>query len=86
MQRHRLGVMLTTMSREDHSTLCDMAVRTDEGMVLDARNAVLDHVRQDQLNAARRTTHCSHSDQHSFAERAPVCSVNTLRWSLGRNP
>jgi hypothetical protein len=62
MDGHRLGVILTTMSHEDHSMLCDMAFRTNEGMVLEARDSVPDHGRQYHLSAARHTTHRSHSE------------------------
>jgi hypothetical protein len=47
MDGQRLGVILTTMSQEDYSTLCDMAC-----MVLEARvshRVVLGHVHQDHL-------------------------------------
>jgi ATP/maltotriose-dependent transcriptional regulator MalT len=61
------------MSHKHYATLFDMAVRTNEAMVLDARNGVLDHARQAQLSAARRTTHRSHSNQQSRAH--PVIGI-----------
>jgi hypothetical protein len=75
MDGHRLGVILTTMSHEDYSTLCDMAFRTNEGMVLEATDShrvILGHVQQDHLSAARRTTHRSHTDSQSTTERPPA--------------
>src|ERR1700730_13196766 len=59
-----LGVLLTPMSREDHSTQCDMASRATKGVVLKATNShrvLRDHVRKDQLSVTRCTVHPSHS-------------------------
>jgi hypothetical protein len=55
-----LGFIHTAMSHENHAMLCDVACRTNEAVVLEATDAhrvVRDHVRQDQLSAARCTTH-----------------------------
>src|SRR6516225_4443473 len=52
--------MLTAMSHKKHAMLCDVACRTNEAVVLEPTGAgcvVRDHVRQDQLSAARCTTH-----------------------------
>jgi hypothetical protein len=74
MYGHRLAVILTTMSREDYPTLCGMACRANESMVLDAWDSVPDDGGQDhQLGAARFTAHRS----NACAERPPVVeSIN----------
>jgi hypothetical protein len=62
MHGHRLAIILTTVPRENHLTLCGMACRANESMVLDAWDSVPDHVGQDhQLGAARFTMHRSHA-------------------------
>jgi hypothetical protein len=51
-----LGVLLTPMSREDHSTQCDMASRANKRMVLkarDTRHVLRGHLR---LKSAQRHT------------------------------
>ena len=59
----RRALIHTTTSHEHHATLHDMALRTNERMVLDARGSVSLNVRQDhQLGTARSTTHRLHSD------------------------
>ena len=68
MHRHVLGVGLATVSRENNPQLRDVALGANEGMVLEARNGIRDDFHQDQLSAARRTTHRSDSDQRSLAE------------------
>jgi hypothetical protein len=55
-----------------------LAVRTNEGMVLDARDSVSDHVRQDQLSTALRTTHRSHTVEQSRSTH-PLLAVYR-RW------
>jgi hypothetical protein len=55
MYESRRGIILTTMSRENYSTLGDMAFRTNEAMVFEARNSVSRHVHQNQLNACLTT-------------------------------
>ena len=67
MHGHSLTLILTTVSREDYPVRCDMACRTNEGVALEAADhrIVRDHVSEDQLSAARRTTHRSHNDQRS---------------------
>ena len=51
-----------TISHEHYATLCATAVRANQGMVLDTRDSVSDHIRSDQLSATRRTTHRPHAD------------------------
>jgi hypothetical protein len=48
------------MSRENYSTLDNMAFRANKAMVLEARDGVSHHVHQNQLNAACLTTHPLH--------------------------
>ena len=62
MYGHRLAVILTTLSREHYPTLCGMACRANESMVLGTWDSVPDYVGQDhQLGAARFTSHRSHA-------------------------
>jgi hypothetical protein len=61
MYGHRLAVILAAMTREHYPTLCGMACRANESMVLGAWDSVPDHVGQDhQLGTARPTMHRSH--------------------------
>jgi hypothetical protein len=55
------------MSREDHSMRREMACRTNVGVVLETTDhrMVRDHVREDHLSAARRSTHRSHTYRSS---------------------
>ena len=57
----RPGVILTTMSHEEHAMLCDTTWQANECVVFDtqAHRDVRDHLRQDQLSATRRTMHHS---------------------------
>ena len=63
MDGHRLAVILTTMSRENHSVRRDVTCRTNECMALKAPDHCLvrDYIREDQLSTARRTTHRLHA-------------------------
>jgi hypothetical protein len=72
MQGHRRAIILTAMPRENYPTLRDMALQTSETMVLEARDSATHHVHQNQLGAARRTTHRPYSDQQSSIERLSV--------------
>jgi hypothetical protein len=51
MYGHRLAVILTTLSREHYPTLCGMACRANESMVLDAWDSVPD------INSAPHALH-----------------------------
>ena len=60
MDGNRLAVVLTAMPHEEHAMLGDMTCRTDESVMLEAadtRRGVRDHLGQEQIGAARRTTH-----------------------------
>ena len=60
MDGYGLAVVFTAMPHEEHAMLGDLICRTDEGVVLEAADClrgVRDHLRQDQIGAARRTTH-----------------------------
>jgi hypothetical protein len=61
MDGHGLAVVFAAMPHEEHAMLGDVTCGTDESVVLEAADTlpgVRDHLRQDQLGAARRTTHC----------------------------
>ena len=60
MDGHELAVVLTAMPHEEHALLGDVTCRTDESVMLEAadtRRGVRDHLGQEQIGAARRTTH-----------------------------
>jgi hypothetical protein len=66
---HGRTVSLTTIFDEHDPTLCDMASRADERMVLDTTHSdrvVRDHATQDQLGATGTTTHYSCSLMVAF--------------------
>jgi hypothetical protein len=67
------------MSRENYSTLGDMAFRTNEAMVFEARNSVSRHVHQNQLNAACLTTQRLHFHSNPIWYRP-------LSWELDYDP
>ena len=63
MDGHGLAVILTTVSREDYSMRCGMACQANKHMTLETAHPrrVRDHVREDHLSPARRTTHRPHA-------------------------
>jgi hypothetical protein len=70
LRGHRRAISLTTIFDEHYPTLCNMASRADERMVLDTTYShcmVRDHLRQDQLSATGNTTHYSHPKPHAEA-------------------
>src|SRR5262249_29476573 len=69
MYGQRPATILAAMSRENHSTLCDMAFRTSETVVLEARDSLAHHIQQNPLSPARRKRDRSHSDQQPPVER-----------------
>src|SRR6202047_1892129 len=70
LRGHRRAISLTTIFDEHYPTLCNMASRADERMVLDTTYShcmVRDHLRQDQLSATGNTTRHSHTKPHAEA-------------------
>jgi hypothetical protein len=76
MHRQRLGVGLPTMSDEDEVPLDIMALRTLEGVVLEAKDThgvVPVHSDQGHLSAARKTTHRrTHRDKWLIERSGPL--------------
>jgi hypothetical protein len=63
LHRHGRAVSLATRFDENYSMFCDMACGANKRVVLhatDSNRVVGDHVGQDQLGAARGTTHHFH--------------------------
>lgn len=63
MYGHGLAVILTTVPREDYSMRCGMACQANKHMTLETTDhcRVRDHLREDHLSPARRTTHRPHA-------------------------
>jgi hypothetical protein len=59
MYGHGLAVILTTVPCEDYAMRCGMACQADKRMMLNTTDhrRVRDHVREDHLSPAHRTTH-----------------------------
>ena len=69
------------LSHQEQLMLCDMACRTNEGVVLKAPDHVVrGHFAQDQLSTARLTTHRPHalprrSTRNRYYKHGPTCGV-----------
>src|SRR3981081_2380193 len=70
LRGHRRAISLTTIFDEHYPSLCNMASRADERIMLDTTYShcmVRTHLRQDQLSATGNTTHHSHPKPHAEA-------------------
>src|ERR1700720_3625738 len=72
---HGRAISLTTIFDEHYPMLCDMALRANKRMPLNATDSsrlVRDHVRQDQFSTAGCTTHHTHQNAHASSAHPQV--------------